>query len=219
MVGCLMMKNNLPFIGSDTRKVCIICEGNEEYGYLERLKELAVWSEHYTFELKNAEGNGNVPARYAAEYQSASYDVVLVFCDTDKKPYEQYEDIKRKINDVHGVEGAADEVVIFGNPCTMQIIIEHWEDIRLTTQSKKANAFLIEKFTGIQNYRAHKDQIETLVAFITEENYNEMRLRLEGFPTDDKIVSSTNILKFIKHFEKEEDSWIDDINSVVESAV
>ena len=214
-----MMKNNLPFIGSDTRKVCIICEGNEEYGYLERLKELAVWSEHYTFELKNAEGNGNVPARYAAEYQSASYDVVLVFCDTDKKPYEQYEDIKRKINNVHGVEGASDEVVIFGNPCTMQIIIEHWEDIRLTTQSKKANASLIEKHTGIQNYRAHKDQIETLVAFITEENYNEMRLRLEGFPTDDKIVSSTNILKFIKHFEKEEDSWIDDINSVVESAV
>lgn len=214
-----MMKNNLPFIGSDTRKICIICEGNEEYGYLERLKELAVWSEHYSFELKNAEGNGNVPARYAAEYQSASYDVVLVFCDTDKKPYEQYEDIKRKINNVHGVDNAADEVVIFGNPCTMQIIIEHWEDIRLTTQSKKTNASLIEKFTGIQNYRAHKDQIETLVAFITEENYKEMCLRLEGFPTDDKIVSSTNILKFIKHFAKEEDSWIDDINSVVESAV
>ena len=46
-----------------------------------------------------------------------------------------------------------------------------------------------------------------------------MCLRLEGFPTDDKVVSSTNVLKFIKHFETEEDSWIDDINSVVESAV
>lgn len=213
------MNNNLPFLNGDTKKVCIVCEGNEEYGYFERLKELAVWSEHYTFELKNAEGNGNVPARYAAEYQSASYDIVLVFCDTDKKPYEQYEDIKRKINDVHGVDNAADEVVIFGNPCTMQIIIEHWEDVRLTTQSKKVNASLIEKHTGIQNYRAHKEQIETLVTFITEENYKEMCLRLEGFQTDDKIVSSTNVLKFIKNFEKEEDSWIDDINSIVESAV
>lgn len=125
MVRCRMMKNNLPFIGNDTKKVCIICEGNEEYGYFERL----------------------------------------------------------------------------------------------TTQSKKANASLIEKYTGIQNYRAHKGQIETLVTFITVENYNEMRLRLEEFPTDDKIVSSTNILKFIKYFETEEDSWIDDINSVVESAV
>lgn len=55
-------------------------------------------------------------------YQNGSYDVVLVFCDTDKKPYEQYADIKHKINEFHGVDHAADHVIIFGNPCTMQII-------------------------------------------------------------------------------------------------
>lgn len=32
----------------------------------------------------------------------------LVFCDTEKKLHEQYEDIKRKINEFHGVDNAAD---------------------------------------------------------------------------------------------------------------
>ena len=54
--------------------------------------------------------------------------MVFVFCDTDKKPYEQYEDIKRKINEFHGIDNAASEVVIFVNPCTMQIISRHWTD-------------------------------------------------------------------------------------------
>lgn len=37
----LQMQNRLPKI-SDKHKICIICEGNEETEYLERLKELQV---------------------------------------------------------------------------------------------------------------------------------------------------------------------------------
>lgn len=44
-----------------------------------------------------------------------------MFCDTEKKPHEQYQDIKRKIDVFHGVDHIAEEVIIFGNPCTMQI--------------------------------------------------------------------------------------------------
>ena len=40
------MTNKLPKF-SDNHKVCIICEGNEEYAYLERLKELNVWNGQY----------------------------------------------------------------------------------------------------------------------------------------------------------------------------
>ena len=83
---------------------------------------LGVWNEEYCFVLENAEGNGNIPARYQDKYQNGAYDLVSVFCDTDRKPYEQYVDIKRKINEFHGIENAADQVIIFGNPCTMQII-------------------------------------------------------------------------------------------------
>ncbi len=106
----------------DNHKICIICEGNEEYEYLNRLKNLKVWNEQYDISLVNAGGNGNIPARYQDRYQNGADELELVFCDTEKKPHEQYEDIKCKINEFHGVDSAANEVIIFGNPCTMQII-------------------------------------------------------------------------------------------------
>ena len=46
--------------------------------------------------MVNAGGNGNIPARYQDRYQNGADELVLVFCDTEKKPHEQYEDIKRK---------------------------------------------------------------------------------------------------------------------------
>lgn len=89
------MPNKLPkFL--DNHKICIICEGNEEYEYLNRLKNLKVWNEQYDISLVNAGGNGNIPARYQDRYQNGADELVLVFCDTEKKPHEQYEDIKRK---------------------------------------------------------------------------------------------------------------------------
>ena len=57
------MTNKLPSINVQT-KICIICEGNEEYEYLERLKTLGVWDKKYDISLENAGGNGNVSARY-----------------------------------------------------------------------------------------------------------------------------------------------------------
>ena len=50
------MPNKLPkFL--DNHKICIICEGNEEYEYLNRLKNLKVWTEQYDISLVNAGGN------------------------------------------------------------------------------------------------------------------------------------------------------------------
>ena len=47
------MPNKLPkFL--DNHKICIICEGNEEYEYLKRLKILKVWNEQYDISLVNA---------------------------------------------------------------------------------------------------------------------------------------------------------------------
>lgn len=79
------MTNKLPDF-FDKHKICIICEGNEEYKYLNRLKNLHVWNKQYDFSLVNAGGNGNIPARYQDRYQNGAYEVVLVFCDTEKNP-------------------------------------------------------------------------------------------------------------------------------------
>jgi len=141
------MKNRIPYFlnnSDDKISICIICEGHEEYEYLMKLRSLGVWSEKYNIVPVNAEGNGNIPARYQDKFQNDSFEVVFAFCDTEKKPYEQYIDIKRKINDFHGVDNIADQIIIYANPCTMQIILSHFQDVKLMTASKRVNSKLIE---------------------------------------------------------------------------
>ncbi len=206
------MGNRLPKIFKGSR-ICIICEGDEEYEYLEKLISLDVWSKEYCFQLENAGGNGNIPARYQDKYQNGAYDLVLLFCDTDRKPYEQYVDIKRKIDEFHGVENAADKIMIYGNPCTMQIIIEHWGDVRLCSNNKKKNAPVIYDLTGIEGYKGRKEQRRKLFSQITTENYQEMRERIKQIPWDDTVEGSTNFGRFLEWFSSDECEWIQMINS------
>lgn len=77
-------------------KICISCEGDEEFDYLSCLKKLNVWNDNYEVVLDNAKGNGNIPDRYQDRYQSGSFEIVFIFCDTERKPYEQFEDIKKE---------------------------------------------------------------------------------------------------------------------------
>ncbi len=209
------MKNRLPAF-SDKQKICIICEGYEEYAYLEKLKELKVWNEQYEISLDNAGGNGNIPARYQERYQNGAYELVLVFCDTEKKPCEQYEDIKHKINEFHGVSHAADEVIIFGNPCTMQIVVKHWTDENLKSPAKSTNGVLIKKYTGVENYKGRSDQVKAVMEHVTAENYNDMRQRVCKLETTDTCVGSSNFGKFIRLFEDSNSKWISEINDRLE---
>ena len=209
------MGNRLPKIFTGSR-ICIICEGDEEYEYLEKLISLDVWSKEYCFQLENAGGNGNIPARYQDKYQNGAFDLVLVFCDTDRKPYEQYVDIKRKINEFHGVENAADKIMIYGNPCTMQIIIEHWGDVRLCSNNKKKNAPVMFDLTGIEGYKGRKEQRRELFSQITMENYQEMRERISKFPVDDTVEGSTNFGRFLDWFCSDDCEWIRVINNMLD---
>ena len=209
------MKNKLPKL-FDKHKICVICEGNEEFKYLERLNALKVWNAQYEIILDNAGGNGNIPARYQDRYQNGSYELVLVFCDTEKKPYEQYEDIKCKINDFHGIDTAADKVIMFGNPCTMQIITKHWTETLIKSPAKPVNAPLIEEFTGVKNYKGRADQITVVMEHVSAENYVDMCERVSGLETRDTVIGSSNFGKFMELFESGDAGWIDEINEELE---
>ena len=209
------MPNKMPKF-FDKHKICIICEGNEEYQYLKRLKDLKVWNEQFDISLVNAGGNGNIPARYQDRYQNGADELVLVFCDTEKKPHEQYEDIKRKINEFHGVYNAAKEEIIFGNPCTMQIISKLWTDENLKSPAKLVNAPLIKKYTDVENYKGRADQIEEIMKHVTKENYVEMSRRVESLESQDFMTGSSNFGKFIKLFESVDSGWIEEINNRIE---
>ena len=193
------------------KKICIICEGYEELDYIEALKSKAVFSNKYDFITVNAKSVNTIIARYQEKYQSDSFSLVLIFCDTDKGPSEKYKEIKQKINEFHEAD-VADDIIIFGNPCTMQIILSHFAEIKLTSQSKSVNAKYIKELTGIQNYKATDKQRKELFSKIKRENYDVMKENVKNLSTNDEELSSTNILKFIEKFESDDDSWIDEIN-------
>ena len=81
-------------------KICIVCEGDEEYDYLSRLKELQVWSKQYSVKPKNAGSIDNIAAIYQDAYTNDNYEAVLIFCDTELAPYEQYNRLKGKLTEL-----------------------------------------------------------------------------------------------------------------------
>ena len=86
-------------------------------------------------------------------------------------------------------------------------------EIKLTSQSKSINSKYIEKYIGIKNYKATDEQRKELFSKIKRDNYEKMKENLSSLSTDDNVVSSTNVLKFFEMFEKDETSWIDEINN------
>ena len=144
-------------------RVCVICEGLEYTEYFNRLLQLNVWrTDIYDFYPINAKSASNIFARYQDAYNNDAYEVILVFFDTDKAPYREYSLIKNKINGFHAKSGVTDKVVIFANPCTMQIVLSHFGDADLRNQGKKTNGRIIEELTGVANYDAHADQVKEL---------------------------------------------------------
>ena len=210
------MSNRPNFIRNNRKKICLICEGFEEYDYISRLLKLGVWSESYDFTLVNAESNGNISARYQDSYQNDSYDIVLALCDTDRSPHDDFELIRTKINRIFGNEAASNEVLLFVNPCTMQVELLHFGTVELRTQNKHKNAGEIERLTGIRNYKASNEQRAEMCGLITKGNYEEMKGRLRELSADYNDSPSTNFLIFLERFENPDSSWIDEINVKLE---
>ena len=202
----------------DNKKIYIICEGSEEYDYLNRLKILNVWSDVYDITLRDAKGNGNLYPIYQNVYQKGNYDLVVIVCDTEKKPHEQFNDICCKVNSLHACELASQHVVMFTNPCTMQVILLHWDtSVRLQTPSKRRSATYIEKYTGIQDYSAKEFQRTQLVSNITKESYRNMMNGAKQLGMDAALINSTNLHVFFAQLEQPDTNWIDEINKLIES--
>ena len=189
-------------------KICVICEGYEDVAYFNRLLELGVWNSTYEFSPMNAKSASNIPAMFQDTFQNDRYEIILVFCDTDKAPYREYTQIKKKINSFLNKQKAASKLVIFANPCTMQIILSHFGDVSLKNQGKKTNAAEIEKWTGVKDYDAHEDQIKEICSKIFRRSYVGMKQRVAAINFPDTTSCSTNFSVFLEHFESEDTKWI-----------
>ena len=203
--------SKLPNINRKHR-VCVICEGNEDHAYLQKLVNLSVWNKIYDFKLINVKSASNIFPKYQNEYNNNSYEIILVFCDTDKSPYKQYVPIKKKINEFHDRPSASGKIIIFANPCTMQIILLHFGEICLKKQGKKTNSDIILQLTGVENYDAHEEQIEIICKQINRQNYEIMKQRVVKINNSDTTSGSTNFSDFIEKFESDDPKWIEGIN-------
>ena len=83
----------------------------------------------------------------------------------------------------------------------MQVILLHFAEVKLKSQSKKTNSRIIEKLTGITNYKAKAEQREQIVALINNRNYLDMLERAKILSKNDKDTSSTNFDIFAKYLE------------------
>lgn len=197
--------------------LCIICEGYEEEIYIKHLLGKNVWSRIYDFTVINAKGEGNIPARYQFEINKDAYELVMVFCDTDRRPYAQYLGVKEKINAMHEGDNVASHVVIYANPCSMQIILLHFAVVSLKTQGKKTNAKLIEELTGVKGYKANQEEhVKAICDKINRQSYFEMKKRVADINRPDTVSGSTNFIKFLQRFESETTEWIVDIHKFLD---
>ena len=199
--------NRLPKISVSFR-ILVICEGSEEYEYMEKLKSLALWNDKYSFSFYNADGNGNIPAIYQEKFSNDFYDCILIFCDTDKAPYKIYKTIKDKINLFRGKK-VSGNVIMFGNPCTLQILLLHFDDgVRIKSANKRKNAPIIKHLLGIEGYDAREDQRNEILSMVNADNYKKMKERVKKLPHDDSILCSSNFDIFMAYFESSDHSWI-----------
>lgn len=192
-------KRKTPPIRRLTR-ILIICEGHEEYDYLTVLTTLSVWSNRFEITLKNACSIDNVPGQYQYEFASGNYDAIYIFCDTELPPFRQFTSVLAKINSTRG-KSVAKKIVCFANPCTMQIVLSHFDQVRLTSNQKSVNADLIAVLTGINDYRARRYQREKLSALINRQNYEQMKYNISFLDTDYRVTPATNAASFFDGLE------------------
>lgn len=191
-----------------SRRLCIVCEGYEEFDYIMQIKSLNVWSAEYKIKVKNATSIDKISAVYQNEFQSDSHDLVLVYCDTENPPFDKFETVCRKINRFHDND-IAKEIVFFANPCTMQIILSHFDTVSLKSNQKCDNGAIIRQLTGVKEYIAQRAQRQSIMAKITKSNYRAMCERISKLSNDYKNIPSTNARNLFAGLESDNVEWVD----------
>lgn len=211
---------NIPSFLKNRKKknICIIGEGLEEELYLKKLINLNLFNNDLSIKIVNAKGNGNLLAKFQYEYQSCRSELIFIVCDTDKDTKKNYKDLILLINNqIFGDKKVAEKLVIYTNPCTLQVILYHFGDETLTSQGKKnkTTTKILKKYQLLESYDGHKDEINEILKKINRENYKNMKDRIINKNTDYNIRGNTNFIYLIDFLEKEDIDWVDQLNKTI----
>ena len=93
--------------------------------------------------------------------------------------------------------------MFFANPCSMQIILSHFDKVALKSNKKSVNAPIIEKLTGVPDYKATENQRKNIMKKIDSANYITMKGNIINLSSSYKNVPSTNCLTLFKKLESQ----------------
>ena len=198
------------------KNVLIIAEGYEEKAYLDKILSFPnIRKDIYRFNaVINSKGSGNIKARYQYALQNGYYDAILIFCDVDNMS-DAFLRLLKDIGDFFENKEDALKVFVLANPVTLQIVLSHFGEVKLTSSGKKTNAPIVETLTGIKNYSAKDEQIKEMVNHIHYDSLEIFKKRLRNVSSKIDDIPSTNFLVFLERFENEDDSWIEEIQNAL----
>ena len=90
----------------------------------------------------------------------------------------------------------------------MQILLLHFDFVKLSSNNKNSNSKQIEELTGVKKYQANEHQIKSIINKITSENYIKLKENLSKLNISDKEIHSTNFLNLLHYLEQNETIWI-----------
>ena len=206
-----MNKNHLQI--ENIKRILIICEGSEEYDYIEKLRQINTsWSKKIKLVLKNAKGIDRIFPIYQYELQDNNYYLIFIVCDTEIPPYEQFKKLKSNIDKkIYGFN-ASKHVVFFANPCSMQIILSHFDEVKLTTNNKNKNSKLIKDLTGVEEYDGSDKKRTPIFNKLTILNYKYMKETIKKISSLEEDVPSSNILDLFDGLDYDTDNWLKTIH-------
>ncbi|MCD8201487.1 MAG: hypothetical protein LUD47_05420 [Clostridia bacterium] len=93
----------------------------------------------------------SVVSVYKDGFAMGSYAVVVILCDTEGPPCDDFRRIRKSIADVYG-QRICDRILFFVNPCVMRVTASHGSDVRLWAMGNREHQPETEKFCGEKNH-------------------------------------------------------------------
>jgi|LSQX01.2.fsa_nt_gb hypothetical protein len=202
-------------MGED-RKIRIICEGSEETNFLDILKEKGYLTiPHLDITYDVAPGYGSVGPMFHTAFSSGEYDAIFAFVDVDNFKTPCYKKVESDLKSILGFDPK--NVIIFTNPCTLQLeVIGIKPHIRLSTSSKAVNDQYVKQcwpeWSKTKTYDAKKWQRDKIFFSLTEDkNFERMMQNIPLLSTNIVDLPSTSIQKFFNLIHSGDLSLIDKI--------
>lgn len=125
-----------------------------------------------------------------------------------------YNAVLRGIEEILGNDNAK-KIITFTRPCTLQVILYHFDNVELTTQAKTAARDDVCRLTGIKNYDAHQDQLEDICKKIHFRSWECMLKRLKLLSTNPDVLPSSNMNILFERLCSDNIYWIEEVNDAI----